>query len=293
MQSMHHNQYICQKKGYANLLPKDNQHSGPGHKYLQSLCDKPEFVCTCCHHWLFWKSVCIFNKTKFDFTKNTVKKTLSDDYQYPMHVPLLKGLKSPHVQGNHDYDDSSDSDSDDILPSTVCDGPYNPYTWPTYDRDTDVLPTNNVIFQTFEYICKTCQASLFCKTPQTPAQACANGLDLPPVPEQSLNLTDLEQTLVSLHIPFMKMLHVHRYGEQYKLNGPCVNVSTSLDHIIHILPRMSDEVQLHTMKLRRKLIYKTNYLYHFIRKDIIMSAIRWLKQIILCTGIYLSTLSGR
>ena len=56
-----------------------------------------------------------------------MKKLLSDDYQYPMHVPLLKGLKSPHMQGNHYYDDSSDSDSDDTLPSTVCDGPYSPH----------------------------------------------------------------------------------------------------------------------------------------------------------------------
>ena len=99
-----------------------------------------------------------------------------------MYVPLLKGLKSPHMQGNHYYDDSSDSDSDDTLPSTICDGPYNPDTWPTYDRNRDELPTNNVIFQTFEYICMTCQASLCHKTPKILAQACANGLDLPPVP---------------------------------------------------------------------------------------------------------------
>ena len=38
---------------------------------------------------------------------------------------------------------------------------------------------------------------------------------------------------------------------------------------------MSDKVQLHPMK---KLIYETNHFYHLIRKDIIMSAIRWLQQ---------------
>ena len=145
MQSIHHNWYIC-KQCHAKLLPKDNQHSRPSHKFLQSQCYKSEFVCTCCHCWSFWKSVCIFNKAKFDFTNNTVRKTLSDDYWYPMHVPLLKGLKSPHMQGNHCYDDLSDSDSDGTLHSTVCDGPYNPDTWPTFDRDTDELPTNNVIF---------------------------------------------------------------------------------------------------------------------------------------------------
>ena len=32
MQSMHHNWYIC-KQYHANLLAKNNQHSGPGHKF--------------------------------------------------------------------------------------------------------------------------------------------------------------------------------------------------------------------------------------------------------------------
>ena len=25
----------------------------PGYKFLQAICEKPEFVCACCHRWLF------------------------------------------------------------------------------------------------------------------------------------------------------------------------------------------------------------------------------------------------
>ena len=69
-----------------------------------------------------------------------------------------------------------------------------------------------------------------------------------------------------------------RYGGHYKVNGPCVNVPTQLDQVLKILPRMPNELQLHPLKLKCKLEYKSHYMYNMIRKDTVIEAITWLKQ---------------
>ena len=89
-----------------------------------------------------------------------------------------------------------------------------------------------------------------------PAQAMANGLELSPIPPELVNLNDLERQLISLRIPFMKILSVFRYGSHYKVDGPPVNVPVTLDKICKILPRIPDEAQVYPMKLKRKLKYK-------------------------------------
>ena len=67
-----------------------------------------------------------------------------------------------------------------------------------------------------------------------------------------------------------------QYGGHY-VNGPPVNVPTTLDQIIEILPSMPSDLQLHPVKLKHKLQYKSHYIYGMICKDHIMSAITWLK----------------
>ena len=43
---------------------------------------------------------------------------------------------------------------------------------------------------------------------------------------------------------------------------------------------MSSEVQYHPMKLKKKIIYNSNYMYSFIHKDIVAAVIKWLKKTI-------------
>ena len=50
-----------------------------------------------------------------------------------------------------------------------------------------------------------------------PAQACANGLLLSPVPPELQNLTNLECRLIALHIPFMVIFCMLHYGNHYKV----------------------------------------------------------------------------
>ena len=111
-----------------------------------------------------------------------------------------------------------------------------------------------------------------------PDQACANGLKLHDDPQELDSITPLECRHVAKCIPFLTILLMKRYGGHYKVNGPCVNVPTQWDLVLKILPRMPSELQLHPLKLKCKLEYKSHYMYHVIRKDREIGAITWLKQ---------------
>ena len=71
---------------------------------------------------------------------------------------------------------------------------------------------------------------------------------------------------------------MRQYGSHYKVNGPPVNVPATLDQIIDILPCMPSELQLHPVKLKCKLEYKSHYMYEMIHRDHVISAITWLKE---------------
>ena len=111
-----------------------------------------------------------------------------------------------------------------------------------------------------------------------PAQAVANGLSLPDVPNELSNLTEIERRLISLHIPFMKILALHRAGSHFKINGPCVNVPTTLSRVCELLPRLPDEAQLIPMKHKWKIEYKGYHMYGSIRKEVVMNAVKWLRE---------------
>ena len=70
-----------------------------------------------------------------------------------------------------------------------------------------------------------------------------------------------------------------QYGGQFKVkNGPYVSVPSTLDQIIDILPCMPSDLQLHPVKLKCKLEYKSHYMYDMICRDHVISAITWLKE---------------
>ena len=62
------------------------------------------------------------------------------------------------------------------------------------------------------------------------------------------------------------------------MNGPPVNVPTTLDHGINILPCIPQQLHVQPLKLKQKLEYKSHYMYDMIRKDKIIGALTWLKQ---------------
>ena len=116
------------------------------------------------------------------------------------------------------------------------------------------------------------------KKPKMPDKACANGLQLHDIPQDLQNILPLERRVISPQIPFITILVMRQYGGHYKVNGPSVNVPATLDQIIEILPCMPSELQLHPVKLKCKLEYKSHYIYDMICRDHVISVITWLKE---------------
>ena len=146
----------------------------PGHKFLQAIHEKPEFVCTCCHRWLFWRALINYSDRNYDMQNPIVCKTLDKKYRLQMEVIVVKSIRSAHEDAvdyswlSESKNSASDSDVDDTSALT------------------------NVTLNKYEYICKTCHNKLKKKNPEMSAQACTNGLELAPVPPELQNLSDLE-----------------------------------------------------------------------------------------------------
>jgi hypothetical protein len=109
-----------------------------------------------------------------------------------------------------------------------------------------------------------------------PAQAVANDLEIPEVPDIMKQLKCLEVRCISMRIPFMK-IHALRKGAQRKIRGPCINVPANLEPICEVLPRLPEDLHILLLKLKRKLEYPRHYMYDFIRPKVVMEALRWLK----------------
>lgn len=277
--------------------------------YESIISENGEFwVCTCCHRKLFTRKHCvIFNKMKYDFNNVIVKKALCQQYRYctPESMEYICNTchnnlraEEPKMPRNAIACTSKKAaiaflKACKMKPEFVCtcchrilfrktvvifnESNYN-FGHSTVERALSEMNRYKSDCHDAEYICVTCHNSLKRKTPKMPAQAVANGLDLPEMPPELSNLTEIERRLISLRIPFMKILAMHRAGSHFKVNGPCVNVPTTLNKVCELLPRIPDEAQLVPMKLKRKIEYKGYHMYGSIRKEIVMNAVKWLKQ---------------
>ena len=126
-----------------------------------------------------------------------------------------------------------------------------------------------------EFICKNCHGDL--KKGVLPAQAVANGLEVPEVPDVLKGLTRLEVRCIALRIPFMN-IRALRKGGLGKITGPCINVPASLEPIAEVLPRVPQDTELILLKFKRMLSYKSSYLCDYIRPRRVMAALKWLKE---------------
>ena len=86
-----------------------------------------------------------------------------------------------------------------------------------------------VSFDNKQWICKTCDSSLSRNV--LPLQAKANGMGLDVVPPELACLNSLELRLISLRIPFMKMVALPS-GKQRSIKGPAVNVPSKIDRVV-------------------------------------------------------------
>ena len=181
-------------------------------------------ICTCCHQLLFQKTVRTFHISDYNVCSEVVEKHL--------HHHFIMRHSRQHDMSNNT------------------------------ENHTNGLPKVSA-----EYIaCKVqCPDEYIClwKTPKVPNQAWANGLHLDVIPQDLCNVFPLECRLTAQRIPFITIIILKRYGSHYKINGPPVNVPASLDQVIDILPRMSNQLQLHPLKLLCKLEYKCCIIFSY------------------------------
>ena len=125
------------------------------------------------------------------------------------------------------------------------------------------------------WICKTCDSAL--KRGNMPTQAKANNLVLEPIPIELRDLNPMEIRLISLRIPFMKMMALP-CGKQKAIHSPAVNVPTDLHPVCDLLPMLPSQAQIVPMKLKRRLCYKGYYMYEYVRPAKVLAALEWLKN---------------
>jgi hypothetical protein len=124
------------------------------------------------------------------------------------------------------------------------------------------------------WICFTCHRKLL--SGNIPADSAANKMSLEDIPEELNILNSLEQHLIALHIPFMKVMALPQ-GKQKNIHGPVVCVPSDLKKTTS-LPLTSDENMLLRVKLKRKLSYKGYYEFQFVNPVHVMTALKYLKN---------------
>lgn len=112
---------------------------------------------------------------------------------------------------------------------------------------------------------------------EMPAECWSNNLDVDPVPPELGCLNSIEQHLIALHIPFMKMLALPK-GGQNGVHGPVTCVPANITQTSDVLPRSSMEGSLVQVKLKRKLTYKGHYEYQFVDPLHVRQALEYLKR---------------
>ncbi|XP_078336941.1 uncharacterized protein LOC144626544 [Crassostrea virginica] len=124
------------------------------------------------------------------------------------------------------------------------------------------------------WICYTCHRKIL--NGDVPAEAAYNKMCLEMIPPELNTLNTLEQHLIALHIPFMKVMMLPKGGQQ-NVHGPVVCVPSNLKKTTS-LPLNANENLLLRVKLKRRLSYKGYYEYQFVNPNHIKAALNYLKE---------------
>ena len=156
--------------------------------------------------------------------------------------------------------------------------PYHKGKFPKLSKEQHAVILEAFMYTSTDgrtWICITCDRAL--QKGNMPRQAKANGLSLFDIPPELSRLNEVEIRLLSRRIPFMKIVALPK-GKQKAIHGPAVNVPTQLDTICNLLPRLPNECEIIPMKLKRRLCYKSHYMYDSVHPQNIIDALKWLIQ---------------
>ncbi|XP_072572246.1 uncharacterized protein [Paramormyrops kingsleyae] len=125
------------------------------------------------------------------------------------------------------------------------------------------------------WICYTCHRKIL--DGRIPAESVTNNLALQPVPTELQCLNSLEQHLIGMHIPFMRIVSLPK-GGQNGVHGPVTCVPSSVPNVAQALPRVNNDDLMIRVKLKRKLTYKGHYKYEFVHPEKIKKALMYLRE---------------
>ncbi|XP_062579865.1 uncharacterized protein LOC134241859 [Saccostrea cucullata] len=124
------------------------------------------------------------------------------------------------------------------------------------------------------WICYTCHRKIL--SGNIPAEATVNNMFLEDIPRELKDLNSLEQHLIALHIPFMKVMALPQ-GGQRNVHGPVVCVPSDMKKAASLPLKNGDDLLLR-VKLKRKLNYRGYFEYQFVNTNHVFTALNYLKK---------------
>ena len=153
---------------------------------------------------------------------------------------------------------------------------YNEAKYQNFEKNILQTYISGIISHNCQWLCCTCERYL--KKGKIPQQASRNNLRTCPIPKQLSILCPLEKQLISLIIPFMKIVHLP-VGNQHGLRGQVVLVPSNLQKVTDTLPRNTSESQIIALSFKRRLNDKHCVTKQYVRPQYINEAIALLIHI--------------
>ena len=127
---------------------------------------------------------------------------------------------------------------------------YKSVNYCKFKKNTLKRYISKTISHKSRWICLTCHNSLL--KGKIPCQATFNNLKTTKIPIQLYKLCELEKQLISLIIPFMKIVQLP-IGNQHGLRGQVVLVPANLQKTTDTLPRNTTESQIICLNFKRRI----------------------------------------
>ena len=124
------------------------------------------------------------------------------------------------------------------------------------------------------YVCHTCDSYLL--KGKTPPQATVNNMQICDSDPVFNTLNTLEQQLISMFIPFEKIVTLPR-SKQSGMQGPVVCVPSDINRITNLLPVPAGESKIVPVYLKRRLVYRGHSNYKEVDTVKLNAALRKLK----------------
>ncbi|XP_026285113.2 uncharacterized protein LOC113211074 [Frankliniella occidentalis] len=128
-------------------------------------------------------------------------------------------------------------------------------------------------------MCATCRRYIMKR--EVPPSAVVKGFRYPPLPPGLRPLTEVEEHVLALRLPFQQIVHLGTMGQrgQYGVRGSVINVPTEPDQTVRtIVPLLPEEDELCVVNIKRKLVHKRAFARSFVRKDKIIQWGRFLEK---------------